>query len=538
LAFTASAVLEVESGASDTTGVGVFDPGVSGMDNALSIASANTSAPVVTVTGEAAGDVNMWFYLKSGTSSIPGWYPIVSVDTTNHKYTLNAAIGAAVLANGTLNTAVGCGTAASLTSQTGAVDFSQTTGNITTGTASSAATTLTATTGIFRKVMVGNGVTNGTNWVAITAFTSSTIVTIDSSPAWVAQSISVGGALASPGKAASLQVNGNRVWVKAGTYTVTSASTNIAGGCVSTKGAGDIWSGYSTIRGDDAARPTIISDGVITTFTLVGTGASGSTVRYITADGNSRTSSRGFANLSGNNCLFYRCIGKNCTNSAFAGLTAVTNRAEFCYGTGCSTQPVFSGDGCYYCVADTNTITGFSAATTPAWVGCISSNNTGSTSVHGFSGANDATQIMNCAAYGNAGSGFSLGSSNRPIVLINCLSANNSVWQFTASGLNQNTQLINCAGWNNGGSGTFNSTNITSVFGFVTLTADPFTNAAGGDFSLNNTAGGGASCRAAAIPGAFPGLSGTVGKLDIGAVQHGDPAQSVWPLVAGDLVAV
>src|SRR5882724_881282 len=99
MAFTASAILEVESGASDTTGVGVFDPGVTGMDATASVASANTSAPVVTVNGEAAGDVNMWFYLKSGTSSIPGWYQITAVDTTNHKYTLNAAIGAAVLAN-------------------------------------------------------------------------------------------------------------------------------------------------------------------------------------------------------------------------------------------------------------------------------------------------------------------------------------------------------------------------------------------------------------------------------------------------------
>lgn len=38
----------------------------------------------------------------------------------------------------------------------------------------------------------------------------------------------------------------------------------------------------------------------------------------------------------------------------------------------------------------------------------------------------------------------------------------------------------------------------------VTLTGDPFTDAAGGDFSLNNTAGAGAACRGVAFPHTFP----------------------------------
>lgn len=53
----------------------------------------------------------------------------------------------------------------------------------------------------------------------------------------------------------------------------------------------------------------------------------------------------------------------------------------------------------------------------------------------------------------------------------------------------------------------------------VTLSADPFTNAGSGDFSLNNTAGGGAALRAAGFPGAYLGGL-TTGYLDIGAVQH------------------
>lgn len=38
----------------------------------------------------------------------------------------------------------------------------------------------------------------------------------------------------------------------------------------------------------------------------------------------------------------------------------------------------------------------------------------------------------------------------------------------------------------------------------VTLTADPFTDAAGGDFTLNDTSGGGLACKATGYPGLFP----------------------------------
>jgi hypothetical protein len=60
---------------------------------------------------------------------------------------------------------------------------------------------------------------------------------------------------------------------------------------------------------------------------------------------------------------------------------------------------------------------------------------------------------------------------------------------------------------------------VDSGLGDVSLSADPFTNAAVGDFSLNSTAGGGAACKAAGYPGTFPNGT-TVGFLDIGAVQN------------------
>ena len=69
--------------------------------------------------------------------------------------------------------------------------------------------------------------------------------------------------------------------------------------------------------------------------------------------------------------------------------------------------------------------------------------------------------------------------------------------------------------------GTVNAGNAaapyTNVFDVI-LTADPFTNAAGGDFTLNNTAGGGKAARGTGTPGAISAATGT-GKIDFGAFQ-------------------
>lgn len=512
--------------------MGVFDPGVAGMDTTASVTSANTSAPVVTVTGEAAGDVNMYFFLKAGTNSIPGWYPITAVDTSAHTYTLNATVGAVVLTNYTRNTAVGCASSGTtLSSVTWAVDFSQTTGNITTGTASSAATTLTATTGIFRKPMIGNGATNGTNWVVITAFTSSTVVTIDSSPTWVAQSISIGGALASPGKAGSLMVAGNDLFIKSGSnYTVTSASSNVAGGCLtlpaSASNSNVVWCmGYQTVRGDNGTKPIIKSDGVITTFTLITT-ASTANVINVEVDGNSRTSSRG-VNVVGNSYVRL-CTGRNCTNSAFNG--AATSFAERCYATTCSTVSAFNGISSIGCVADGNSITGFTL------VGgfcsfCISSNNSGGSSDGFVQGGEN--YFTNCTAYTNGRDGLRGLNTTVAMVCLNSISYNNSGSQFNAAAAVDNVSLINCACV----SGGVNA-NITNRYSstMVTIAADPFTNAAGGDFSLNNAATGGALCRNSGIPGAMPGLASTTGFLSLGAVQ---PKVYLLPLIGNEeLIAV
>jgi hypothetical protein len=68
----------------------------------------------------------------------------------------------------------------------------------------------------------------------------------------------------------------------------------------------------------------------------------------------------------------------------------------------------------------------------------------------------------------------------------------------------------------NTGSGYVNQANIGAHD--LMLTGSPFTNAAGLDFTLNNTAGRGAALRGTAFPGAMQ-VGGT-GYLDFGPFQH------------------
>lgn len=409
----------------------------------------------------------------------------------------------------------------------GGTDYTQQNAAQATGTVTSTTTTVTATTGIFTAAMVGNYITDGTTYKEITAFTNATTVTVDSAPSWTAATVYVGGALASPGKAGAVHVAGNTIYVKAGTYTVTSASTNVASGCVSlTAGAAANQTrliGYQTTRGDNGTKPLLQASG-IATFTLVAVGAAGR-VDNISADGASLTASRGFqVATGGNSALAIRCKAANCTNSGFAGGT--TAFVALCETTGCSSVASFNSGLSYVgCVARANSVSGF---TSPASaVGCLAINNTGASTI-GFT-AIQGGSVQNCTAYGNGSHGFSFTGSTNGAIATNCLSASNGGFGFTVGSAYDNGLLVNCATYNNTSGAV--STNVTaaSQIGLITLTGDPFTNAAGLDFSLNNTAGAGAAVRAAGIPTAtgtyaLPGGLSTPTYPDVGAARHPDPA--------------
>lgn len=349
---------------------------------------------------------------------------------------------------------------------------------------------------------------------------------------------SVGNPWATPGKAAGAFAAGDTVFIKAGTYTFTTSTPNIAGGIVNLTGNGsdsllDSWIGYdtnATVLNTDANRPLfqVASSGL--TSASVYTYNPASTVgnlliRNIRLDGQLKTGIKGW-DIRGNaaGSMLQNLTAENCTNNGISP-AAGNNFVIGCQITGCSTAAAFypgSRTYVYACTANANTISAFNSSASGGVVydRCIAYGNTGG-STDGFNIAGGTVQMtaMNCISYGNGRDGFRNDSGNaRGLWFTNCAAVANGSYGFNRSG-NSPMILHLCAGGIPNTSG--NENGITHSFGFITLTVDPFTNAAGGDFSLNNTAGGGAALRAIGYPGIFPGGT-TTGYLDIGAAQHQD----------------
>jgi hypothetical protein len=127
------------------------------------------------------------------------------------------------------------------------------------------------------------------------------------------------------------------------------------------------------------------------------------------------------------------------------------------------------------------------------------------------SGIYTESHIANCTVYSAGSSGFR--ASTRNGIWRNLLAVNSASVGFlgNTSGLQA---LQNCASFNNTSGRLGNSAFIQDIDPIV-LTVDPFQDAAGGDFRLNNLANGGAMVRQ--IPWPIPGL-GQTGYSDGGAV--------------------
>lgn len=550
MALSATSIAEVQTGGSDTANGGLFDPGqTAGMFTDGAATVANTAAPVFTSASYnfIAGDVGAWVYIASGTNWLPGWYKIASVAA--NAATLNATIAQAALSASSLfngsSTVVGCASVASPTTATWTIDYSQqAAAQFTYTDLASAGTGLTVSSAAkpFAKQQVGNSIviTGGTNFntgryvIASVAAAVATVVgpTNITTGAGASGTGGQGGSFASTGAAGAVMVAGNDMFVASGTYTITSASSNVAAGCL-TLPAGSAASnttkmvGYLTYRGDRGTKPILRSDGTITTFTLITTGTN-NRVENIEADGNSRTSSRGFS-FAATSATAVRCRARNCTNSGFAASNSV-NSCLLCEATGCSTLGAFLSVSCTMCVAYSNTVHGFIQNSVNAvnFNDCVSVNNSGTSD--GFNIGTGAGQIVNCTAYNNGRYGFYFNTGSARLEMINCLSVSNSSYGFSgATSPSDNAYLYNCAGYNNG-TALVNASIFPAAqqIGLITLTADPFTNAGSSDFSLNNTSGGGAAVRGAGIPAlsaglyGFPGLS-TNDYPDVGGVQHADP---------------
>lgn len=539
MSFTSNTLWEVETGGSDTNNGGGFDTSATFPTDGAAT-SANTSAPVFTSASYnfVAGDVGAWIYIKSGTNWTPGWYNITSV--ASNAATLSAAIGAGVSQYEQPTTVLGCATTASPTGATWGIDYSQSGSSRITFTdmvIGGTTTQFTSAANPVGKNFIGNTikVTSGTGFTVQRVYvvsTSGTTATCDKSLGTGASTGGngrLGGALSSMGLASSLVLSFGGVYVKTGSYSITSASVSVTVGCFSGTGKNNLrLIGYSTVRGDMGTPPVLTASG-ISAFTMITALPSDSYVANFTLDGASLTTSRGI-DASAGRVVIYKVWAKNFTNTGLYGFNNLQSLFISCRASGCGTQPATLISFGFLCEAYSNTVAGFGDGSAGTYLFCIAYSNTGASS-DGFANLTNNKFLMNCVAYANGRDGYRFTGQS---TLVNCIAeANTGVGIKITAGI---AQILNCAVYNNTGGDLVKLAATTELLlSLVTGTGSFFTNAASADFSLNNTAGAGASARAVGIPGVTPdGLS--TGFLDIGAIQHADPAAGVsgsWAAIFG-----
>jgi hypothetical protein len=539
MAIPATAVIEVEYSGSDSSG-GIFDPGNANFSNGFSISSANTSAPVVTHSSYnfVSGDVGAWFFLKSGTSSLPGWYQIASV--ASNAATLSAAIGAGVIYPGFgAATAVGCGTSASLTTITGSVDYSQQnaaelalTGMTTVGVSATVSSTSATLMHVGNSIQITGGTNFTTGVYSIVSVVAGTSFTLDrnaATGAGVSGTGNLGGALATPGFACSLLATGNTLWIQAtatpasAVYTL-SATASVAGGYLlincNTGSTGTITAiaGYGVLRGDQV-KPILRAGANSVTCVKASTNYY---TRFSDLEINGNT-----ANYTGTACLntgtydrVYRVYAHDAANNGIWGNASL---AYACQVSNCSNNIYISGT-CLFCFSDATTFAAFgSNSNNSFYFGCIARLTV--TLTVGFYNQGVPFQAAHCSVYGSVSSckGYFLNGVLGSLLVnsISYLSGSGAVNLYSSAYV-PDALIINCA---LGGTANYTVANFAAnnFTGLVTLSGSPYVNAASGNFDLNTTAGAGAACRAAGY-GTFQGLSSTASTPDIGAVQSTDIA--------------
>lgn len=375
---------------------------------------------------------------------------------------------------------------------------------------------------------VGNllQITGGTNFTVgvyeITAVdTGANTWTIDrdssSSGSGSAMTGNMGGAHATPGFTAGKVVSGNTVWQKSGTYDC-SSTANVASGRVNLASGFVQWEGYGSSRGDLGTKPVLRATADTMTIFTAGT-LPDYLVRNLEFQRNGHTAVEGFRMSVRGVAQFLKANDCNNTGIFVSAGTVIDSEATGCAGTNgavgvqgtCHLRNLCSHDNASTCVG---ILVNNGHGTTLDR--CVAKDDTGI----GISIANSHSVTARCCdAVSNTGSGihgFSV-TSSRFTVLDRCIASKNGT--TTGKGFNYGTgntygQLLNCQGYSNdGGDGNGDWPIVTN---FDALSSDPFTNDAGDDLSLNNTAGGGADCKA--IAETIPGLS-TTSYLDSGAAQ-------------------
>ena len=393
-------------------------------------------------------------------------------------------------------------------------------------------TTLTSATGGFTAAMVGNVIhlSSGTNlttgFYEITGFTDTNTVTLDRSPDDGVGGVSgatgkVGGSLATPGVMRDIVFSdGNEVWIKSGTYTLSTGTAGPGGPVtfLSANLANILISGYNSTHGDlsgtvgSANRP-LLDRGTVTGFSYIWSGVNSSVnvlTQHICIDCQGYNGGINQSGYSFHDCkvvdfdtngfnvlgIVTCCQAEGDFTSSDIGFSRCTHIAN-CIAFGCSVGIIlFSNDSATNCLSYQNDV--------------------------GIEIEDGSSFASNCTAYNNDTDGFQI--LHERSVVINCHSeANGGFAYFHFEDSGNPSAIINCSDFNNtSGRENFsgNATYLKFETNPVSLTAQGITSAT--DLSPNDTAGGGALLRNAAVD--YDSSQSTL--LDIGGVNASGSASA------------
>jgi hypothetical protein len=334
----------------------------------------------------------------------------------------------------------------------------------------------------------------------------------------------IGGSLLTNAAALSLAVTSNTINVKSGTYTITTV--------LSVTQPIITWLGYNSTHGDGGTKPLITTSTNSTDLvTLTGTATGGEIL---------------IQNISFSNTASTRGNGIQASGPIATGALVIINCVFDGFSAGF--QAAINGDnvGSHFRINNIgirgteikNSYYGLSLSNTAlTMLGSYVHNNTSDGVLDG--GAGVGASFVRSTFASNGGEGINYNTST-PLSVDSCVFYSNVdgikisaggflVWNSNNIFYGQSGYGVNAVGSNVndnrnaasyanafGSNTTGNQNNYPSFPSVITLTANPFTNAGTGNFSLNSTAGGGAALKAAGYPGVSP--AGT-GHVDVGAIQ-------------------
>lgn len=330
----------------------------------------------------------------------------------------------------------------------------------------------------------------------------------------------LGGSLANVATAlAAIGSNGNTVHVKAGTYSYSTSQLWESPSSFSVIG-------YQTTHLDKGTRPLITTaTNSLSLITVGRNGGAGPFILISNVNFSNTAATRGKGIVPAN-AVNGPLILSDCAFDGFAyavndtgsGFTMQFQRVEIKNSTTQAIATAGSRVTAIDCYMHDNAIVfswPSSGSNSLTVIGSIFANN-GPVIADG-NGAG-IISVMSSTFYGTTGSAISqTGGALGYLTVVNSIFYGNSAFGISLGGpITGQAAVCSNNAFGSNGSGDVN--NYTKSSTDVSLTANPFTNAASGDFSLNSTAGGGAEIKGAGFPGGFPGGLAT-GHLDIGAVQ-------------------